>query len=220
MQAPRPDPFAPEPAFASADFWRYPVERNAFRRLPVVTGSLNKIFALADGKNIWAVGDAGLIVHSVDGGRHWERQSIGATNAAGETREKGAANGVAPGGRWITEAWAADAPSAPDRGANDKANSQAGQTAPKPAKGETPTAQPGRRAADPSQSRQSKPALPTPPEIAAPPDLSDIVFSDSMRGWAVGGGGTILTTPDGGKTWTAQASGTRAGSTGGIISRN
>lgn len=35
-------------------------------------------------------------------------------------------------------------------------------------------------------------------------DLRDIVFSDSMRGWAVGEEGTILSTPDGGKTWVPQ----------------
>ena len=134
-QDPRPDPFAPESTAAIWDFWRYPAERNAFHRLPVVTGNLNTIFALADGKKIWAVGDAGLIVYSADGG------------------------------------------------ANAKANTQAGRFAPKSSRGEMPGAQSSQRAAKPSKPSPPKPAQPAPPalpEIAAPSNLQDIFFSDSM----------------------------------------
>jgi hypothetical protein len=35
-QEPRPDPFA-NPPVTSLDWWRYPIERNAFKRLPSVS---------------------------------------------------------------------------------------------------------------------------------------------------------------------------------------
>nr|MCU0294777.1 YCF48-related protein [Candidatus Nanopelagicales bacterium] len=40
------------------------------------------------------------------------------------------------------------------------------------------------------------------------PTLFDVAFTDTSHGWAVGDGGTILATSDGGATWTAQSSGT------------
>ena len=73
-QDPRPDPFQPVQTL-SPDWWRYPVERNAFKRLPAIGGSLNAVYAHKDGRRLWAVGDAGLIVHSDDGGRTWVRQT-------------------------------------------------------------------------------------------------------------------------------------------------
>ncbi len=72
---PLPDPF--EPA-ESRTFWQRlttPIEENAFRRLPVITGDLNGVFALKGTDHVWAVGDGGLIVHSADGGESWEQQS-------------------------------------------------------------------------------------------------------------------------------------------------
>ncbi|HUU85824.1 MAG TPA: YCF48-related protein, partial [Phycisphaerae bacterium] len=46
----------------------------------------------------------------------------------------------------------------------------------------------------------------------APPDvrLNGVWFVDSTTGWVVGDGGTILHTPDGGRTWDRQAGGTEA----------
>ena len=38
--------------------------------------------------------------------------------------------------------------------------------------------------------------------------LMDAAFADSSRGWAVGVGGTVLHTSDGGTTWERQNSGT------------
>ena len=72
-QDPRPNPLSPVQTL-SPDWWRFPVERNAFKRLPVIDGELNAVHAHPGGRDIWAVGNAGLIVHSADGGRAWERQ--------------------------------------------------------------------------------------------------------------------------------------------------
>ena len=73
-QDPRPDPFSPASTF---DWFRYPLEYNAFRRLPVVTGTINAVFAVKRTTDVWAVGDRGLILHSSDGGKSWEQQNIG-----------------------------------------------------------------------------------------------------------------------------------------------
>jgi len=60
-QPPRPDPFQPVQAL-SWDWWQYPLERNAFKRLPVITSNLNDVFALPNSEKVWAVGDEGMIV--------------------------------------------------------------------------------------------------------------------------------------------------------------
>ncbi len=60
-QSPRPDPFQPVQAL-SWDWWQYPLERNAFKRLPVVTSNLNDVFALPNSEKVWAVRDEGMIV--------------------------------------------------------------------------------------------------------------------------------------------------------------
>jgi hypothetical protein len=45
---------------------------------------------------------------------------------------------------------------------------------------------------------------------AEPLALSSVAFADAQRGWAVGEGGTILATSNGGTNWVPQASGTNA----------
>ena len=73
-QNPFPDPYQYRSLFSKEGFL-YPVERNAFLRLPVITG-VRDTFILPDGKHIWMVGDAGLILHSDDGGLNWQQQKI------------------------------------------------------------------------------------------------------------------------------------------------
>lgn len=74
-QKPRPNPFTLVKTF-SFDWWRYPVEHNAFKRLPTVPSSLNHLFALPDGSKVWAVGDSATIIHSADAGRRWRKQIL------------------------------------------------------------------------------------------------------------------------------------------------
>ena len=52
----------------------YPVERNAFKRLPVIGADINDIYVYPDGKRLWAVGHDGVILHSRDGGSCWQPQ--------------------------------------------------------------------------------------------------------------------------------------------------
>lgn len=86
---------------------------------------------------------------------------------------------------------------------------------------DTPTAAPAATAA-PTPTPTRPPATPrptpTPPVLASGPgwqqewsgtskDLLGIDFVDRLHGWAVGAGGTILATSDGGSTWNTQRSG-------------
>ena len=68
------------------DWWAYPLERNAFKRV-VVRGDLNAVQALPDGSQLWVVGSGGLILHSADGGATWKQRNppmaqSGATRSA------------------------------------------------------------------------------------------------------------------------------------------
>ncbi len=106
--APLPDPF--EPA-ESQTWWQWlttPIERNAFRRLPVVTGDLNGVFALKGTDHVWAVGDGGLILHSADGGESWEQQSDIDWNPAAPKQTEPAAENDAFG--LIRSAYAGERP--------------------------------------------------------------------------------------------------------------
>ena len=73
------------PEKLSTDWAIYPIERNAFARLPVITGSLEEVFVSPNGERIWAVGAGGLVLHSLDGGRTWtQQQSIAVTGPSPE----------------------------------------------------------------------------------------------------------------------------------------
>lgn len=81
LQPPWPDPLA-APPFMTLDWWRYPVERNAPLRLPLIGGELRGLHVAADGRSLWVVGDRGLILHSDDAGAHWQRRALAADTAA------------------------------------------------------------------------------------------------------------------------------------------
>ena len=84
-QAPRPDPYRPVVPL-SVDWWRYPVERNAFRRLPTITADLRGIFVFPGTDKVWAVGSGGMIVHSDNGGKTWQQQQIVAATSTEQPR--------------------------------------------------------------------------------------------------------------------------------------
>ncbi len=81
VQAPRPDAYR-DPAPLSWQWWRYPVEWNAFKRLPAVAGHLHAVSVAPGTRKVWAVGSGGFIVHSPDGGETWTPQPV-ATFAQG-----------------------------------------------------------------------------------------------------------------------------------------
>ncbi|WP_146161999.1 YCF48-related protein [Nitrosomonas oligotropha] len=57
------------------DTLQYPIEYNVFKRVTVINAGLQAVFALD--QRVWAVGGRGLIVHSEDGGKSWQRQTSG-----------------------------------------------------------------------------------------------------------------------------------------------
>jgi hypothetical protein len=117
-QEPRPDPFSPTSTF---DWFRYPIEQNAFRRLPYISSDLRSIFALKGTKQVWVIGARGLILHSSDGGKSWEQQK---TSLPGERLEK-ATSLFSP--YLLTSVWAQE----PDKVSVEKQNSApVTQTAP------------------------------------------------------------------------------------------
>ncbi len=237
FQSPHPDPFRVTQSWDvfNLDWWRYPVEQNAFKRLPVVHGDLNSVFVLPGTQQVWAVGNGGLIVHSADGGKTWEQQrpapvpppaaasllpALISTAHAVEPRAQ-----QTPAQQPPDEFLNAPNPSIRNQAAPLEQVKRAPPTAravvekpaPTPRKEITaPLSGPAKGNLNLSGSAnpqtQQRPE-PTAPLISPPPDdatLEDIFFTDAKHGWAVGVEGTILATGDGGRSWQAQTSDTTA----------
>lgn len=185
-QAPRPDPFQRVQAL-SWDWLKYPIERNAFKRLPVITSNLNDVFALPNSEKVWAVGEEGMIVHSKDGGETWVQQKVNweAMRDSVLTQDLTEQEQIDP-----KQAFNANAPA---NFAQKKASSNVGQKNFDPPQPQTST---------PAETTETKPS-------DDKPDLRSIYFVDEHHGWMVGTRGTILATKDGGKTWQRQTTGTK-----------
>lgn len=76
-QTPTSDPFAKEPSGVSWQWFKEPLETNRFLRVPAVTRDLSAVTFLADGQCGWAVGNAGTILSTQDGGASWQPQTSG-----------------------------------------------------------------------------------------------------------------------------------------------
>ncbi|MCC6295751.1 MAG: hypothetical protein IT469_03470, partial [Pseudomonadales bacterium] len=212
-QPPRPDPFRPIGNWdvAKADWWRYPLERNAFRRT-VIAADLNAVFVLPDSKQVWAVGGGGLIVHSDDDGRTWRQQRPRV--AAGTQGAPAAAASLLP----IASAQAADAGApAPELKQQQQQQQIDAKQGNYDSGSKADTAAGDKPAATPSPNKAEPPSPGAPPEPPPEPaidrartDLQAVFFVDAQRGWAVGDGGTVIATRDGGARWQPQASGTQA----------
>lgn len=256
-QSPHPDMFRPIGPwdFAKADWWLYPLERNAFKRT-VVNGDLNAVYLLPGTQKIWVAGAGGRILHSEDGGATWTQQhpappktaapaaslSLVTTAYAAELRPAQSSRKEAPlarvpalGKRQLMEAAAilakaglrlgkvTEVSSSAPQGTVLKQFPAAGQAVSRGssvavviAKGainrkekSAPNTKPVEKPTSPKKPAQGKANTPPPvdPETA---HLESIFFVNADAGWAVGAGGTILATRDGGKTWQAQTSGKRA----------
>lgn len=215
MQALRPDPLA-APAFMSLEWWRYPLERNAALRLPIIGGELRGLHVGSDGRELWVVGDAGLVLHSVDGGESWSARRLGGAAAAGDTppaspREPAKA---ARGFSLLTEAHAGELPAYDPKQSNSLREKNA-PTAPRkvdakpaPQKAESSAQQtdaiaPASAAPEPAAEQAVQQTVPLP---ARPADLNAVVF-DAAGGESLIGAadGTLNASTDRGKTWRVQA---------------
>ncbi len=72
-----PGQFEPLPARYSPGWWITPIEPSTALRPSVTSNSLDKIVASSDGRRLWAVGPAGTILKSTDGGESWARKDSG-----------------------------------------------------------------------------------------------------------------------------------------------
>ena len=182
---------------------QYPIEQNAFKRVTVIDTSLEAVFALD--QRVWAVGSRGLIVHSEDGGKSWNRQTSGYEGrlrgitfhadgqqgwAAGDggtilkTVDGGKSWGRQTSG---TQAWL--------RSITFQADGQQGWA----------TGQGGTILKTVNGGKSWQPQTSGTERV-----LLIITFqADGQQGWAAGDGGTILKTVDGGKSWDRQTSGTQ-----------
>lgn len=80
----RPDPFRPA---TWGETFSYPMQTNAFAaRTQVIRSDLEAVFALPDGKHVWAAGSGGLLLRSTDGGRTWSKGTVVTVDSA--TRER------------------------------------------------------------------------------------------------------------------------------------
>ena len=167
-QAPRPNPFvAPTPLESLFS----PVERNALRRLPSVGSHLGGVFASSDGRTLWAVGSGGTILNSEAGGERWQAKTSGSTSGLGSLV-------ASSDGRTL---WAVGL------GGTILKSEDGGE----------------RWQAKTDTSRFELTIL-----DVTEADLNSLAASSDGRTlWAVGDGGMILKSEDGGERWQAKSSG-------------
>ncbi|MBD9356871.1 YCF48-related protein [Methylomonas albis] len=203
IQEPHPDAFRVEPNWASWDFWQYPIERNAFRRLPVIGTDLHDIAVSADDSRLWAVGRSSFssddsIVYSHDSGKHWQTATIawptnGYSQAASSNPSAAQSANAATPDKTATSLQ----PDSPARRLNsisfiDRNHGWA--------VGNNGTIL---SSADGGKTWQAQ-------SSGTSAGLNALQFLDNgQQGWAVGDAGTILSSIDGGKTWQVQSSGTQ-----------
>ena len=72
-QQPKSAPYKQASLFES---FFYPYERNAFARLPLITGKINNLHHIEGTDTVWLVGDAGLILVSRDAGVSWQQRTF------------------------------------------------------------------------------------------------------------------------------------------------
>lgn len=221
-QRPWSDPFNP-PEFPESLL--YPIEQNAFKRLPVVTADLMDVFALPDTEIIWVIGKGAMILHSKDGGENWEQQTVDFNSLPAlpptqiESKEK---SSLFTWPEVVSEAYAIiqkDEEASVEQQAPVKEQELLQQQPPskgqEPAQPQVPVEQktPAKQPDTPEQEiKQEPPAeqkkLELPAKKPELPDFKAVYFVNSQQGWIVGEGGVIVHTKDGGKTWSIQESNT------------
>ena len=177
-----PFPVGPKrPDFPSWKWWWYPRETSAHKRLPKVPdASLNGSYFT---NNLgWIVGQEGMILHTRDGGRAWEAQTN--INWGSFELDPSASNKSTPQSNRSEQAGSPAIQQKVERvsSSNTFFSVRVGD-------------QPPSMLLSSSLNKSSR----------GLEDLLEVWFVDAQRGWAVGSGGTILYTDNGGRRWDAQA---------------
>jgi len=211
-QEPRPDAYT-QPEFPSSDWWKYPIEKNAFARLPVVSyGSLTDVFALPNSEKVWVAGQGGLIAYSDDGGKSWVRQYPPIEED--DVKDVNQENEQAGLGFSLSKtAYAGEEPTGIQRTPDKKPLRSQEQSIDEI---EYLKRQKELKVIEQNKiPRTEVTPTPTPkPEVLDSDDkekifsgnINSIFFTDKNSGWAVGNEGTILHTIDGGNSWNKQES--------------
>jgi KAP family P-loop domain len=71
----RSDPLNP-PQFLSVDWWKYPLEVNAIRRVTLISSNIRDITVAPNTNTLWIAGQGGLLASSADGGQTWQMHEI------------------------------------------------------------------------------------------------------------------------------------------------
>lgn len=210
-QSPHPDRLRAvgEWDFGNPGWWAYPLERNAFKR-DLIRGNLDDVYRLPGSRKLWAVGESGLILYSEDGGEHWVQQHPApASKPVVSWGLISTAQAMEPPKDWR-------ASKQPDPKAIDQRVQQSvvQQVVDPKAQVGVPVSKlpPGKLIPPNNQSSSVQgagSALPAAPSDPARADLSGVWFSDESHGWAVGSGGAMLATADGGEHWQVVNSGTK-----------
>jgi len=197
-QSPRSNPYIP------ATLWEKifkPQEQNAFMRLTDIKGHLYDVFALPGSEYIWAVGNNGLIIHSLDGGKSWQQQTFpgGPKIESGKSSQSASLlEQISP----ISTAYAMEPRTSQSTSEIIEQNYSKNISNKNFSKIQPLTS---KRIVEPSKKKEEV----TKQIEKSIPNLYAINFIDKDTGIAVGDGGTILKTTDGGKHWSTQNSGTR-----------
>jgi photosystem II stability/assembly factor-like uncharacterized protein len=196
---PLPDPRRP---VTGMSWWFTPRERNAFMRMPVITGVLRGMDVSRNGQVIVIVSSEDAIFSSTDAGRSWIRGGLGSVTAAPSARPpSGAFNLNLPLGlRSVAKAQdlSFDVEEEPSSNKREKEpRSLAAPSAdkkPKRPNDVTDTAKP------PEVSVPQESITPQPSQQKR--GLSDVSIVDERTYVAVGEQGLIVRTVDAGQTWT------------------
>src|SRR5215207_2479655 len=173
--------------------------------------------AFADAAHGWAAGEFGALYATADGGRTWERQRVPTRHLLlGAHFHDAQAGWLVGAGTTLLHTsdggatWRAGrietAKKTATRARTVAPSSTTDSSPPSPQEF-TPTSSPS-----PSPSSSAPSASPTSPRTSSPSieasvRFNAVAFADARRGWAVGEGGAVYATDDGGATWRAQESG-------------
>jgi photosystem II stability/assembly factor-like uncharacterized protein len=149
----------------------------------------------ADASHGWVYGEGGAVYATTDGGATWARQRVPTRHLLLGSAFLDARTGWLSGGGLTIL-------STTDGGATWRAGAVYSQT----------RAQFFQAEQSPSiQTRQQKGTEPARPDATFQSQrLNAVSFADAETGWAVGAGGAVYATTDGGRTWRERRSGTRA----------
>lgn len=212
LQPPHPDAYRTVRT-GSLDWWLYPIERNAFRRLPYVGAPINDVFQLEGTEKLWAVGEDGTIIQSDDAGRSWTNQEVdwsippkpssplpkrlrepppesptGEDAADADKPTPMRSNAFLP---WRESAWPLAVASV------------LAMSGPPSGQKQTPEQSDPKMETTPGAAKGAgTKAPPDEPRIQTSKNLGTVYFIDDQSGWAgTGDGSIVVSTNDGGQSW-------------------